>query len=105
MSAVILYRVEPARNMHRFYRLDVQRDLFGLWLVVREWGRIGCRGQLRTSSFISAGEAYTVLDRHRRAKEKRGYALNAEPHQNDRARQPCRPVEFSRRLFQNSVAF
>ena len=36
MSAVILHRTDPARNMHRFYRLDVQPDLFGEWCVVRE---------------------------------------------------------------------
>jgi predicted DNA-binding WGR domain protein len=29
MSAVHLRRVDPARNMHRFYRLDVQPNLFG----------------------------------------------------------------------------
>jgi predicted DNA-binding WGR domain protein len=27
--SVILYRIEPARNMRRFYRLDIQSDLFG----------------------------------------------------------------------------
>ena len=29
MIAVHLRRVDPANNMHRFYRLDVQPDLFG----------------------------------------------------------------------------
>ena len=29
MSAVHLERIEAARNMRRFYRLDVQPDLFG----------------------------------------------------------------------------
>ena len=40
MTAVLLYRVDPSRNMRRFYRLDVQPDLFGFWLLVREWGRM-----------------------------------------------------------------
>jgi predicted DNA-binding WGR domain protein len=35
---VNLRRVDPARNMHRFYRLDVQPDLFGCVLLVKEWG-------------------------------------------------------------------
>ena len=35
MSAITLHRIDAARNMHRYYRLDVQPDLFG------EWGRIG----------------------------------------------------------------
>ena len=30
-SAIILHRMDPARNMRRFYRLDVQPDLFGQW--------------------------------------------------------------------------
>jgi predicted DNA-binding WGR domain protein len=30
-----LRRVEPARNMARFYSLDVERDLFGKVVLVR----------------------------------------------------------------------
>jgi hypothetical protein len=26
--------------MHRFYRLDAQPDLFGVVLLVKEWGRM-----------------------------------------------------------------
>jgi predicted DNA-binding WGR domain protein len=40
MSAVHLARIDPARNVRRFYRLDVQPDLFGGFAVVKEWGRI-----------------------------------------------------------------
>ncbi|HTW72940.1 MAG TPA: WGR domain-containing protein [Acetobacteraceae bacterium] len=39
MTAVTLHRIDPARNMRRFYRLDLQRDLFGTWDLIREWGR------------------------------------------------------------------
>ena len=45
VTAVILTRSDPARNMHRYYRLDVQHDLFGAWCLQREWGRIGQAGQ------------------------------------------------------------
>lgn len=31
MSAITLHRTDAARNMHRYYRLDVQPDLFGEW--------------------------------------------------------------------------
>ena len=41
-----LRRIEPACNMRRFYRLCVQRDLFGGACLIREWGRIGYRGQV-----------------------------------------------------------
>jgi predicted DNA-binding WGR domain protein len=29
MTAILLHRIDPAKNMHRFYGLDVRRDLFG----------------------------------------------------------------------------
>jgi len=45
MNAVILYRVDAARRMHRYYRMDVQPNLFGEWCLMREWGRIGSAGQ------------------------------------------------------------
>jgi predicted DNA-binding WGR domain protein len=49
MTALTLRRSDPIRNMHRYYRLDVQLDLFGAWCFIREWGRIGHRGgQSRT---------------------------------------------------------
>jgi hypothetical protein len=35
MSAVHLARIDPARNVRRFYRLDVQPDLFGGFAVVK----------------------------------------------------------------------
>lgn len=41
MSAVILHRIDPVKNMRHFYMLDVQPDLFGQWCFIREWGRIG----------------------------------------------------------------
>jgi WGR domain len=46
MNAVHLRRLDPARNMQRFYRLDVQPDLFGGILLVKEWGRIGAHGRM-----------------------------------------------------------
>jgi predicted DNA-binding WGR domain protein len=44
MTATVLYRIDPAKRMHRFHRLDVQPDLFGQWCLMREWGRIGSTG-------------------------------------------------------------
>ena len=46
MNDVHLIRIDPARNVPRFYRLDVQPDLFGGFAVVKEWGRIGARGPM-----------------------------------------------------------
>jgi predicted DNA-binding WGR domain protein len=74
MTALTLYKVDPERNMRRFYRLDVQPDLFGLWLFMREWGRIGRPGQTREIAFPTIDEARRALERQRRAKERRGYS-------------------------------
>lgn len=73
MSAIILYRIDSAKHMYRFYRLDVQPDLFGQWCLMREWGRIGSTGQTRSAPFPTPHEAQAALDRHRRVKERRGY--------------------------------
>ena len=42
-TTVILYRIDPEKGMQRYYRMDVQPDLFGRWCLIREWGRIGRR--------------------------------------------------------------
>jgi predicted DNA-binding WGR domain protein len=64
--------------MRRFYRLDVQPDLFGEWLLIREWGRIGRAGQERMVPFATAEEAQEALarkQRRQRAGPKRRDAL------------------------------
>jgi predicted DNA-binding WGR domain protein len=37
--------------MHRFYVLQGTRDLFGGWALLREWGRVGSPGRMRTMSY------------------------------------------------------
>lgn len=74
MSAVVLRRIDPDRNMARFYRLDIQPDLFGGWSFIREWGRIGRPGQVRSTPHPSPAEALAALQRQRQAKERRGYS-------------------------------
>jgi len=73
MNAVILHRIEPSHNLQRYYRLDVQPDLFGCWMFVREWGRIGSSGQMKKAVFNTLSEARVALERLRQVKEKRGY--------------------------------
>ena len=74
MKAVILTRTDAARNLYRFYRLDVQRDLFGHWCCVREWGRIGSGGgQTRMDAYPTEPQAEAALVKQWRAKERRGY--------------------------------
>jgi predicted DNA-binding WGR domain protein len=73
VSALILYRIDPARRMRRFYIMDVQPDLFGQWSFIREWGRIGSPGQMRIATCPNEDEARARLARHRQIKERRGY--------------------------------
>ncbi len=73
MTAITLHRTDATRNMHRYYRLDVQRDLFGQWCCIREWGRVGQAGQTRSAPFSTPVEAEAALARQRHAKERKGY--------------------------------
>lgn len=73
MTAVVLYRIDSARNMHRYYRLDLQRDLFGAWCLMREWGRIGQGGQMRSEPYAISADVEVALEKQLRAKERRGY--------------------------------
>lgn len=50
MIAVTLTRIDPAQNMSRFYKIDMQPTLFGEWAVIRELGRIGRGGTVRSKA-------------------------------------------------------
>jgi predicted DNA-binding WGR domain protein len=63
MNAEHLRRVDPARNMHRFYRLDVQPDLSGGVLLVKEWGRIGAHGRMAAEPYDMKALATAALQR------------------------------------------
>lgn len=75
MSAVTLTRSDITRNLHRFYRLNVQPNLFGQWCFIREWGRIGRAGQTRMTPYPTPDQAQAALERQRGAKERRGYVM------------------------------
>jgi predicted DNA-binding WGR domain protein len=74
MTALHLRRVDPTRNMRRFYRLDIQPDLFGRTLLVKQWGRVGTGGRMMTESFESEAPALAALQRQAERKRRRGYA-------------------------------
>jgi len=78
MSTIELRRIDPERNMARFYLMSVQPDLFGGWILMREWGRIGQAGTLRQVPYPTLDEAEAALAKLRKAKLTRGYlALTA----------------------------
>lgn len=58
---VYLTRRDPVRNLSRFYRMLIVPDLFGQWVLLREWGRIGAGGQVRANVFPSPGAALLAL--------------------------------------------
>ena len=75
MGAEHLRRGDDSRNMRRFYRLDVQPDLFGGVLLMKEWGRIGARGRMVAERYDSEALAADALQRHADRKKRRGYCL------------------------------
>ena len=75
MTALHLRRIDPSRNMRRFYRLDMQPDLFGGVLLVKEWGRIGAHGRTVAERFDSEVLAAVALQRQADRKRRRGYAV------------------------------
>lgn len=77
-TTVDLKRVDPSLNMRRFYRMSVQPDLFGGACLVREWGRIGFRGQMLIEQHPDEGRAVTALMKLAATKTRRGYRAVAE---------------------------
>ena len=72
-TTVDLKRIDPSLNMRRFYRMSVQPDLFGGACLVREWGRIGFRGQMTVETHADEGKAITALIKLAAVKKRRGY--------------------------------
>ncbi len=73
MNAVHLRRDDPARNMHRFYRFDVQPHLYGGVLLIKESGRIGAQGRMVAEPHDCEALAAETLQHHAARKKKRGY--------------------------------
>ncbi len=73
MTALVLYRIDSGKRMRRFYRLDVQPNLFGQWCLIREWGRIGSSGHSLSLPLPTPEAGEIALHRQRVLKERRGY--------------------------------
>ena len=72
MGAVRLIRIDPDKNMARFYKLDVQPNLFGEWSLIAEWGQIGSPGRVQERPCSTMAEALGLFGQRRRMKERRG---------------------------------
>jgi len=69
---------QPALNRQRFYAVAVEQDLFGQWLLLRRWGRIGTRGRGLVESFTAEPEAEQAALDLIRVKTRRGYGLTSQ---------------------------
>lgn len=58
---VHLRRIDPVHNMRRFYTLSIQPTLFGGASLIRNWGRIGTKGQSMMETFDEPAQAGHAL--------------------------------------------
>lgn len=68
-------RIDPSKNMARYYALSIEPNLFGGTSLVRSWGRIGSRGQQKIHVFDSEAKAVDLLLTLLRRKRSRGYRV------------------------------
>jgi len=66
-------RIDPTKNMARWYEIDVQPTLFGEYTVERHWGRIGAVGQSKTFWFEDEASANQMASAISVTKARRGY--------------------------------
>jgi predicted DNA-binding WGR domain protein len=74
IEPIVMQRIDPAKNMRRFYALSIERTLFADYALIRRYGRIGSRqGQMRSEAFVSMEAAETALHKLAEVKRRRGY--------------------------------
>lgn len=72
-APICLTRIDRARNMARFYRLDIAPDLFGGVTLIRNWGRIGGAGREQREWFAVRDQAESVRQVWITRKTRKGY--------------------------------
>ena len=70
---LVLHRIDLEQGIRRFYSLMIERDLFGTVRLVRNWGRIGNKGQELIEVFPDEETAGLALEAIAQAKRRRGY--------------------------------
>ncbi len=68
-----LHRIDPTRNMARFYRLSIEPNLFGEISLVRTWGRIGGKGRTMIEMLETPRDGERRRDALEQMKRRRGY--------------------------------
>ena len=59
----------------KYYQLMLQQDLFGAWILTREWGQPGTRTSLKREQFLDFEAAEAALDRARELQKKKGFQV------------------------------
>ncbi|MQY46111.1 WGR domain-containing protein [Rhizobiales bacterium RZME27] len=70
---VCIYRINSAQRMARFYRIAIQPSLFGDFVLVRRWGRIGTHGRAHRQHYASERDAMIEFLAWLKRKRRRGY--------------------------------
>lgn len=77
---IYLERHSDDDNIHRFYAMEVNCDLFGTWVLDRTWGRVGGRGgQKLLESFKTEVDAAQMQAKLGEQKLRRGYVPVGDP--------------------------
>ena len=66
--------IDPAKNRYRTYTIAVQPTLFAPYALVRTWGRIGARPQMRVQE-MPQDKAIHLAEREIIRRLRRGYRL------------------------------
>ena len=77
LSLVALERVDPERNVYRYYVLSIEPTLLGDTSLTREWGRIGRRGRRIIEFCPDVPIAREKLEGWLARKSRRGYFRTA----------------------------
>ena len=70
-------RMDPSKNMARFYAMAIEPTLFGETCLTRRWGRIGTSGQSKIHSFEREQDAVELFLDLMKQKRSRGYQARA----------------------------
>jgi predicted DNA-binding WGR domain protein len=66
-------RKDASKNMARYYAMSIEPNLFGDVCLLRKWGRIGAKGQMKVHHFGREEEAVHLFLALLRQKRRRGY--------------------------------
>jgi len=71
----LLTRIDPRRNMARYYCLSVEPTLFGGFVLHRTWGRLGTYGRSRLDFYADLSAACSRKRQLEAEKLRRGYCI------------------------------